>query len=233
MRQQPNALVVYGSGSSAIRDYVGSVPAKWPVVRIFHATRPDPLPSCADIDRLDLLPEAITWAKSRVDGPIRLGVLGAAVASQSSLLASETDASIDEQLRTNVTNYVGLVRACLPTMISSRYGRFVYLSSFRSRVPTRGITLYGAAKAFGEAFFSGVGVEYGRLGITTASIRMGYFEGGLIAGLGEERLAEITRHVSTGRLGSGADLAGAIEFAMSAEYLNGSVIDLDGGLDLG
>ncbi len=231
MGERPNALVVYGPLSHALSDYLSSVPRHAPMVRIHGATTPEARPGCRDVARMSDLPEAMSWLVGSTSRPLRIGVLGAAVAPQSSLLASETDSSIDRQLETNVANYVSLVRACLPAMISNRYGRFVYLSSFRANTPTRGTTVYSASKAFGEAFFSGVGVEYGRLGITATSIRMGYFEGGLLSEFDDERLRAITRHVSLARLGRPSDLSDAIDFAFSSDLANGGVLELEGGLD--
>ena len=38
-------------------------------------------------------------------------------------------------------------------MMKLRSGNLIYLSSFRSKVSSRGISLYAASKAFGEMFF--------------------------------------------------------------------------------
>ena len=64
-------------------------------------------------------------------------------------------------------------------------GCFIYLSSFRSQKPTKGTILYSASKAFGETFFKGIGIEYGRFNITSHLIRMGAFEGKMLFNLNQ------------------------------------------------
>ena len=150
--------------------------------------------------------------------------------SQKSLLTHETKESLDLQIEANVTNYVRVTHSLVPLMVRSRFGRFVYLSSFRSQVATRGVSIYSASKAFGEAFFRSVGLEYGSLGVTTASIRMGYFSGGLLGEMKEEDLAFLKSQTALGRLGTPSDMARAISYALSSEFLNGGVIELNGGL---
>jgi NAD(P)-dependent dehydrogenase (short-subunit alcohol dehydrogenase family) len=228
---KPEALLVYGPMSNAISDFLEQLPAGFPLIRLYGSTEPKLRENSLDIqDKSEILGALNTLNAERKE-PCRLGFLGAAVATQSQLLVRETAASIDKQLYVNIANYVAIVQECLPYMVSTRYGRFVYLSSFRAQHPTRGVSIYAASKAFGETFFKAIGLEYARFGVSSVSIRMGYFHGGLLQDFSDDRIRGISANIARGRLGTPADLTPIIELAMQADYLNGSVIGLDGGLD--
>jgi len=150
--------------------------------------------------------------------------------NQNRLLIQETAESVNLQIEANVLNYVRMTHTLLPHMVRSRFGRFVYLSSFRTKAVVRGTSIYSASKAFGEAFFRSVGIENGRFGVTSASIRMGYFAGGLLSDVSVERLAALKSQTSLGRLGTPEDLSMAISYVLNSEFTNGGVIELEGGL---
>ena len=115
-------------------------------------------------------------------------------------------------------------------MIKMKKGTFIFLSSFRAKAPTRGTSIYSASKIFVETFLSTIGKEYGALGINTVSIRLGAFDGKMFYEMGEEKKAQIMQAIGNRRLGSPNDLQNVIRFIVENNYLNGGIIDLDGGL---
>lgn len=148
----------------------------------------------------------------------RLDVVIAAVRSQSSLMVN--DLETDEQLDVNVRALVEITQACLPTMIRAKYGRFIYLSSIRSLVPAKGAVLYGACKAFGEQLFQGIGVEYEQFNIRTASLRIGFLDGGLPGPRPD------------GELLTPKQVTASIDYAMHVMETKSTIIDLNGGQPL-
>lgn len=112
--------------------------------------------------------------------------LGAAFKSQTSLMVGTSEEEIAQLAKTNIENYISLTSSLLPQMLSIRNGIFIYLSSFRSEVYTKGAALYSATKAFGEAYFAALGDEYGKAGVRSSSIRMGYFEGRMVTSMDAE-----------------------------------------------
>lgn len=230
----PNAYIVFGGASHAIQDFIQNLDPLIPMVRVFRTKRPTFRTKAIDINSMEDLPIAISHLSELIEEePLRLGVLGAGFASQRKLLIQESPDDIDRMIQTNIRDYIDLTQVCLGPMIKSRFGRFVYLSSFRANTPTRGVTIYSASKAFGEAFFENVAVEYGRFGITATSIRMGFFAEGLLASVPPERLESFRMRAAVGHLGTGEQLSAAIAFAMSAGYASGGVIDFLGALDHG
>ena len=91
--------------------------------------------------------------------------------------------------------------------------------------------MYSAGKAFCERFFSGIGIEYGRLGITSCVLRLGYFDGRMLDAFSQDQKKTILSKISLRRLGTGEDLKRAIEYAVQNDYVNGGAIDIQGGID--
>jgi 3-oxoacyl-[acyl-carrier protein] reductase len=228
----PNILVILGSESGVIRPVVESLVRDFYLVRVYNKTVPTPLQNCVDIGNASDILDAVSSLSKDGETP-RIGLIGAAFARQKALLVDLDTKSIANMLATNINLYVEVATLLLPMMIRSKFGRFVYLSSFRAANPVRGTTLYSASKAFGEAFMTGIGKEYGRFGVSSVNIRMGYFLSGMMDELDEDEQKDARRAIALNRFGTGDDLDRAIRFALQTPYLNSGVIELNGGLNLG
>ena len=221
--------VVYGSEASVLTSFMNNVGGA--VFRIYNQKKPAPKGNCVDVLIGDFKSTFQKYCDS--ENIKEVIFIGAAFSTQSSLMIGETDESIQRQLTTNITNYVMLAKAVLPIMIKNKFGRFVYLSSFRSETITRGTSLYSASKAFGEVFFKGLGVENGAFGVSSTSIKMGYFDGTMLEDFTTEQIASIKRSIGCRRLGSPEDLEAAIYFCIENFYLNGGALELNGGISHG
>lgn len=229
---RPNVVVVLGSQSSVIRPIVESLAQECLVVRLFNRTLPAPLENCIDVMEASRLSECLDDLQIEPDSQ-RLGFIGAAFSRQRSLFINETAESLNLQVSTNITLYLNIMSELIPRMVRAKYGRSIYLSSFRADSPVKGTTVYSASKAFGEAFFSGLGKEYGRFNVSASSIRMGYFETGMMEDYGIDRQRLARQTVSMNRFGTSDDLLNAINFAFETPYFSSGVMDLNGGLSLG
>lgn len=156
--------------------------------------------------------------------------IGAGFLEQSKLLLQESSESIDAQIQTNIKNYIQLTNLLLPYMMKRKFGRFIYLSSIRSEIGGQGTCIYSASKAFGETFYKVIGQEYGRFGITTGSIRMGYFETRMLNKYDPELKDAKWKKIGLGRFGISKDLTRSIKHIIDSDYINSGVIDLNGGL---
>lgn len=229
----PNVVIVHGAASNAVRPFMQQLPASVLKIQLWNTTPPPDVENSICVNAEDDLGQVLKDLGIPSEGKDRLGLVLAAVRTQERLLTSETDESIQRQLDANVVSLVRVVRSVLPTMIRARFGRIVFLSSFRATAPTRGTSIYSASKAFGEVLMKSVSSEYGRFGVTASSIRMGYFEGGIMAARQEQMRAAIESKIALGRMGTGEVLSEAISFVLQQPYLSGGCLDLNGGLDLG
>ena len=71
--------------------------------------------------------------------------------------------------------------------------------------------------------------EYGRFGITSNILELGYFENGLINTFNEEKINQIITQTSSKRLGIVDDIIAAIEFIEKSNFYNGEILKLNGG----
>jgi 3-oxoacyl-[acyl-carrier protein] reductase len=94
-----------------------------------------------------------------------------------------------------------------------------------------GQVAYSAAKAGLNGLTLALAKELGPLGIRVAGLAPGYFEtASTTQNVTEARLAKVTGAVPLKRLGRVAEIAHAIDFIIGNDYLNGTIVELDGGL---
>jgi len=225
-------VILYGSESDLIKDlFKGGEDCK--IIRIYGSKVPSIVENSININGasenmvLEVL-NAIAEAKKGDE----IIFIGAAFLSDNSLLVSLGKDGINKLLNLNVLSYVNLVASLLPLMVRIRSGNFIYLSSFRSTNPTKGAVIYSASKAFGESFFVGIAREYGRYGIRSNSLRMGYFDGRILSSLGgEDAIQKVRDRSQLKRLGSAEDLRKAILFCIESPYTSGGIMDINGAMD--
>ena len=130
----------------------------------------------------------------------------------------------------NLLGVQHLLRHLLPLMRSSRFGRIILLSSVVPQVGVPGTSAYSASKAALWGLSRAVAIENATLGITINTINLGYFDIGMIKDVPPEKLDKIVQSVPVGKLGDPLNILRAVEFLISADYITGSQIDLNGGL---
>ena len=225
---KPNYFIIYGSESEIIRDFIDSIAYECTIIRIYNQQKPVPRVNCIDVQDLHSLTKVLSNLGS--DGEPRIVFIGVASRSQSSLFVSESLESMKSIIEVNISSYVDLLHIILPKMIKYKYGRLVYLSSFRAGHRGKGSSVYSASKSFCESLFSSIGKEMGSLNIVSVSLRMGFYEGKIFDNLSVGLIERYRKQVSLRRKGRAAELSNAIWFAIENEYTNGGVIELDGGI---
>jgi 3-oxoacyl-[acyl-carrier protein] reductase len=73
----------------------------------------------------------------------------------------------------------------------------------------------------------------GSRGITVNVIAPGFVETDMTAELDEARRGEILGGIPLGRYAQPAEIAEAVDFLVSASYITGAVLPVDGGLGMG
>jgi NADP-dependent 3-hydroxy acid dehydrogenase YdfG len=225
----PTVTIIYGSEASVLRDFQSKTDDY--LIKIYNLTKPAETlnSSSCTIEDFEKTLGAVTSDQSIT----KLRFIGAGFLNQSSYFIAENTHSIDMQIDTNISNYLKITSIMLPFMVKHKYGRIVYLSSIRAEIGGVGASIYSASKAFGERFFSTIGQEYGRLGVSATAIRMGFFESNMIDDYDSEKRKFVIKSVSNKKLGQQKDLTEAINFCFNNVYLNGGKIDLNGGLTYG
>jgi 3-oxoacyl-[acyl-carrier protein] reductase len=175
----------------------------------------------------------VTRAAARFGG-IDHCIANAAIAAEG-VLATTRDDQIDALLALNVKGTIVLVRECVRLMLVRPADRaaptVVVVSSVVASRGSAGLSVYAATKAALEGFARSLARELGPRGIRVNAVAPGFLATDLSASLPAEDRDRIVRRTPLGRLGTPADVVGAIDFLTSARagFITGPVLAVDGG----
>ncbi len=138
----------------------------------------------------------------------------------------------DTVLRTDLTGVYNCSKTVLRSMIRRRSGRIVTISSVVGLLGNAGQTAYAAAKAGVFGFTKSLAREVASRNITVNAVAPGYVSTEMTADLPEGAAEKLREQIPLGRLGEGADVAGAVRYLLSedAAYVTGQVLSVDGGM---
>jgi 3-oxoacyl-[acyl-carrier protein] reductase len=147
-------------------------------------------------------------------------------------LAAIDDAVWDRVMDVNVKGALRVVQACMPTMMSRRYGRIVLTSSITGPVTGQpGFAHYGASKAALVGFMRSAAVELATSGVTLNAVLPGNVETPGFADMIEEHQRQMLSSIPMGRYADPEDVGWAVRFLASPEagYITGQTLIVDGG----
>ena len=161
-------------------------------------------------------------------------IANAAIAAEG-VLATTRDDQIDALLALNVKGTIVLVRECVRQMLVRPAHRVaptvVVVSSIVAARGAAGLSVYAATKGALEGFARSLARELGPRGIRVNAVAPGFLATELSASLPAADRDRIVRRTPLGRLGTPADVVGAIDFLTSARagFITGQVLAVDGG----
>jgi 3-oxoacyl-[acyl-carrier protein] reductase len=138
----------------------------------------------------------------------------------------------DGVLATNLKGNFLSVKACLPHMKASDYGRIILTSSITGPVTGfPGWTHYGASKSAQLGFMRTACMEFAKFGITVNAVLPGNTLTESLMELGQDYLDTMAASVPLKRLGTVEDIGNAALFLATKEagYITGQTITVDGG----
>ncbi|HEY6015255.1 MAG TPA: SDR family oxidoreductase [Gaiellaceae bacterium] len=128
---------------------------------------------------------------------------------------------------------VRLVNLALPHLLESDQGRIVLIASLAVREPTRNLALTNAVRPGVVGYMKSLANELGAKGITVNSVGPGRLATARMKELyGDGPPADELSQIPVGRLGEPRELGDLVAFLCSsrASYVNGTLIQVDGGL---
>ncbi|MBD3636692.1 MAG: SDR family oxidoreductase [Crocinitomicaceae bacterium] len=111
------------------------------------------------------------------------------------------------------------------------YGRIVLISSILAESPVVSTGIYAGCKGFLDSIAKTVALENAGKGVTCNTIQLGYFDGGLTYRIPEKILDHIVGSIPMKRIGTIDELNDLIQTLISVEYITGTSIKMNGGLD--
>ena len=167
-------------------------------------------------------------------GPVEILIANAGV-TKDTLLMRMSDDDWNTVIDTNLTGTFRVVRRASRPMMRGRFGRIILISSVVGLLGSPGQINYSSSKAALVGMARSLTREIGSRNVTTNVIAPGFIETDMTAVLPDETIADYTKRIPAGRLGSVDDVAQAALFLAGdhAGYISGAVIPVDGGLGMG
>ncbi len=139
----------------------------------------------------------------------------------------------DRVLSSSLTSAFHVIACAVPKMVTSRKkGVIINISSICGR-GNAGQAAYSAAKGGLNSLTIALAKELGPMGIRVVALAPGYFDtASTRKNVPAARLKEITLSVPLRRLGKIEEIFSAVKFILANSYVDGTVLDLDGGLTL-
>lgn len=124
-----------------------------------------------------------------------------------------------------------LIHELLPVMREQGFGRIINFSSVVAKLPTPGISAYAASKAGIIGLTKSLAVENGSKGITVNAINLGYVSIGMgVNDVPPEYQEKIKMQIPSNRFCEAEEIYSTIQYLINTEYVNGTAIDINGGL---
>jgi 3-oxoacyl-[acyl-carrier protein] reductase len=137
-------------------------------------------------------------------------------------------------LTANVTGAFLCCKYALRVMLRAKRGRIIGISSLAGLMGNAGQANYAASKAALTGLILSVAQEYSHRGIRANVISPGLIESKMAERMTSEARAAKLKRIILNRMGTTTEVAAVAAFLASpeADYINGSVIRVDGGVKL-
>jgi 3-oxoacyl-[acyl-carrier protein] reductase len=154
----------------------------------------------------------------------------AALARQESLAIQYKTEDWDDVMNINLRGNFLLTRALLLPMMSEKWGRIIHFSSAAGTHVAPGTLAYSTSKTALLGMSKVIAIEYAKFGVTSNILVNGYFDTGMYRNLSEQIRKKLLDSIPSGKLGDLKNIVNAVEFIIKSDFVNGSAINIDGGL---
>ena len=136
----------------------------------------------------------------------------------------------DESISINLNSPFYFAKLLIPLMINNKWGRFMFVTSTGGMRGDIGTVSYSTSKTGLIGLSRVISKEYSKFNITSNVISLGTFDTGLFHNLGEKKRKEILETIPSKSAGDIDNIVNAVNFIIKSDYVNGSVINIDGGM---
>ena len=149
-----------------------------------------------------------------------------------SVLAMMKEDEWRQVIDVNLTGGFAMSKFAVQLMMKQKYGRIIFITSPMSHMGFAGQANYAASKAGQIGMMKSLSKETAKRKITVNCVSPGFIATELIDDLTKDQKKAYTKMVPAKRFGTPEEVADAVLFLSSkkAGYINGSVLEITGGL---
>ncbi len=147
----------------------------------------------------------------------------------SGLMSDMEEAAWDRMFDVNVKGMYHCINAAMPPFLKKQKGCIITVSSMWGQVGASCEVGYSATKGAVIAMTKALAKELGPSGIRVNSIAPGVILTDMCAGYDSQILEELAQEAAIGRNGTPMEVAQAMEYLATAEFVTGEVLSVSGG----
>lgn len=178
-----------------------------------------------DVSSFDQVKDTVAAVKSDF-GTVHILVNNAGI-TKDGLIAMMKEESFDSVLDTNLKGAFHMIRHCAGIFLRNREGCIVNISSVSGLMGNAGQCNYSASKAGLIGLTKSVAKELAPKGIRCNAIAPGFIRTDMTDSQTENPLVNL---IPLGTMGEAEDMAEAAAYLITAKYVTGEVLRVDGGI---
>lgn len=171
------------------------------------------------------------WVEKSVNEDDEIVLINCASVNYNSLARRADADDWMNLINVNLGGTFRTINAVLPLMYKKQFGRIINFSSIVAQKGVVGTSAYAASKSALWGMTKTIAAENGQKNITINNINLGYINAGMTLNDVPDKLREqILEQIPSKKLGNLEDVYKTVKYLIDTEYINGTSIDLNGGL---
>ncbi len=135
-------------------------------------------------------------------------------------------------INTNLNGVFYLTKSLIKSMVKSKYGRIVNISSVAGLMGNAGQVNYASSKAALSGFTKSLAKELASRNITVNNVCPGFIESDMTKELSDAQIENALQQIPLQRFGTAEEVAALVAYLLSdaANYITGQELSIDGGM---
>ena len=223
-------ILFFGGSSGVVKAMIKYFNIKYKVISFYNKNKPPKIKDVA-YKKLDLQNEKKIISTIKKIGLENSKIILINFASikidKISMFVNKID--IEKTFKINTFSFLKIIQLILPKMMKNKWGRIINISSTGGLDGDKGTLLYSSSKNASHSMIKIMSKEYGAFNITFNTLALGNFNYGLFKKLDKKLRKKILNKIPSKKTGDVKNIYNAIQFLVDSDYVNGSLIKIDGG----